>query len=298
VAVILATCMWGSVGIFVRTLDVHGYSPLTIVFVRMSIAFVILLIFLLALNKRALLSIKFKDLWIFLGTGISSAVLLNLFYSLSIVMNTLSLASILLTTAPFFVVFLSAPLFKEKITSVKIAALILAFVGCVFTSGFIGSGAAFNPLGILVGVLSGLGWAVYSIFSRFGLNRGYDSLTINLYSFGIGSIACMPFTNFAIIGDSVMESPGFMIVLLLAHTTFASLLPYILFTHGLNYIDTGKASIMGGIEPVMAAVLGAVLYAEIPTPIILVGFVLVIFSVTILSLPGGFKTFLPKKRKL
>lgn len=284
-SVIAASCMWGSVGIFVRTLDTHGYSPLTIVFVRMSIAFVILLACLCLLKKSSLLHIKIRDLWIFIGTGVSSAVLLNLFYSVSIVMNSLSLASVLLATAPFFVVFLSAPLFKEKITIIKVTALFAAFIGCVFTSGLLGSGAVFNPLGILIGVLSGLGWAVYNIFSRFALNRGYDSLTINLYSFGLGSIACIPFTDFNVIITSLQTDTGFMSVLLLTHTLFASLLPYVLFTYGLNYIESGKASIMGGIEIITAAVIGAIIYAEIPSAVVVVGIALVLFAVFLLNLP-------------
>ena len=277
--------MWGSVGIFVRTLDTYGYSPLTIVFVRMSIAFVILLVCLCLLKKTSLLRIKLRDLWIFVGTGAASAVLLNLFYSISIVMNSLALASVLLATAPFFVVFLSAPLFREKITLIKVTALFAAFIGCVFSSGIFASGAVFYPPGILIGVLSGLGWAVYNIFSRFALNRGYDSLTINLYSFGLGSIACVPFTDFNVIATSLQTNTGFMSVVLLTHTLFASLLPYILFTYGLNYIESGKASIMGGIEIITAAVIGAIIYSEIPSVIVVVGIALVLFAVFLLNFP-------------
>ena len=284
IAVILAACMWGSAGIFVRTLDIHGYDPLTIVFVRMSLAFVILFISLCLLNKRVLFHIKIKDLWIFIGTGASSAVLLNMFYSMSVVMNSLSLAAVLLTTAPFFVVFLSALFFKEKITPIKVTALVLAFICCVFTSGLIGSGTVFNPAGVLIGVLSGFGWAIYSIFSRFGLNRGYDSLTINLYSFAIGSLACIPFTDFAVITSSIQAAPVFITILLLSHTVFVSLLPYILYTYGLNHMETGKASIIGGLETVSAVVFGIVIYSELPNVIIVAGIVLVLWAVVLLSL--------------
>ncbi|MDR1961404.1 MAG: DMT family transporter [Gracilibacteraceae bacterium] len=284
-AVIAAACMWGSIGLFVRTLDKYGYSPLSIVFVRMIVAFVILCACLCLFNKKNLLRIKIKDVWIFIGTGLSSAILLNLFYSLSIVANTLSLASVLLATSPFFVVFLSAPLFKEKITAVKITALLIAFSGCVLTSGFIGSGAEFNPFGIFIGVLSGIGWAVYSIFSRFALNRGYDSLTVNVYSFAIGSLACLPFTDFAVIGASVGTNPAFMLFLLLLHALIGSLLPYILYTYGLQYIETGKAAIMSGIDPVTAVLLGAAIYAEIPSFICVLGIALVLLAIALLNLP-------------
>ncbi|MDD2497367.1 MAG: EamA family transporter [Desulfitobacteriaceae bacterium] len=297
IAVILAACMWGSIGVFVRTLDSYNYSALTIVFVRMIIAFALLFAYLCLFNKKDLLRIKIKDAWIFISAGLSSAVLLNLFYSMSIVANSLSLASVLLATAPFFVVFLSAPLFKEKITAVKITALLVAFIGCVLTSGFIGSGSTFNPFGILIGVLSGIGWAIYSIFSRFALNRGYDSLTISVYTFAIGSLSCIPFTNFGVIGTSIQGQPVFMLFLLFTHALIASLLPYILYTYGLNYVETGKAAIMSGIDPVTAVLLGAVIYAEIPSFTIAVGIVLVLLSIALLNLPRGFQTFIPGKAK-
>lgn len=297
IAVIIAACMWGSIGIFVRTLDGYDYNPLTIVFVRMIIAFVLLCAYLCLFNKRNLLHIKIKDAWIFIGTGLSSAVLLNLFYSMSIVANSLSLASLLLATSPFFVVFLSAILFKERITAVKITALLVAFIGCVLTSGFIGSGTTFYPFGIFIGVLSGIGWATYSIFSRFALNRGYNALTVNIYSFAIGSLACLPFTNFEVIGTSIQGQPVFMLFILFSHALIGSLLPYILYTYGLNYIETGKAAIMSGIDPVTAVLLGAVIYAEIPSFTSALGIVLVLLSIVLLNLPRGFQTFIPGKTR-
>jgi len=282
-AVLSAGCMWGSVGIFVRLLDRLGYSPLTIVFVRMFIAFILLFTFLYIFNRN-LLRIKIKDIWLFIGAALTSAIALNLFYSISTVMNSLALAAVLLATAPFFVIFMSAIMFKEKITPVKLMALFIAFAGCVLTSGFIGSVSKFSPLGVLVGVLPGAGYAFYSIFLRFALNKGYDSLTINVYSFGIGAIACIPFTKFGVIVNSVGAEPAYMSIFLVAHALFVSLLPYLLYTYCMKYMDTGKAAILVSVEPAAAAVFGVVLYNEIPTVVCLLGIVLVIVAIIVLNM--------------
>ena len=297
-AVLLAGCMWGSVGIFVRLLDGLGYSPLTIVFVRSIVSFTILFIALLIFNK-ALLRIKIKDLWVFIGTALTSAIALNLLFNISTIMNSLALAAVLLTTAPFFVIVFAAFAFKEKITSMKIAALLLVFAGCVLTSGLIGSGSAFsgfdfNPIGVLIGVLSGVGYALYTIFSRLALNRGYDSLTINVYSFGIGALCCIPFADFTVITGSIYMQPAYMSLLLVTHALFASLLPYVLFTYGMNYMDTGKAAIIVSIEPVSAAIFGAVLYREIPSAISVIGIALVILAIALLNLPQSFRSLFPR----
>ena len=287
IAVLAAGCFWGSVGVFVRILDGLGYSPLTIVFARFSLAFAITVVALAVLGKTGLMRVRLKDLWCFIGAGVSMGILLNLFFSMSTVMNTLSLAAILLATSPIFVVLLSAPIFGEKITSVKVQALVICFAGCVLTSGVVDSGSVFSPAGVIIGLLSGLGYAMYSIMSRFAMNRGYAPLTVNVYSFGIGSLACIPFANFALVAATVSGAPGKMAVILLLHTLFSSLFPYVLYTYGMKFMDTGKASILVSVEPVAATILGFAIYGETPSAICMGGIAMVLFALALLSVPGG-----------
>jgi drug/metabolite transporter (DMT)-like permease len=285
--------MWGSVGIFVRYLSGLGYSPLTIVFARMSISFVITFIGLLLFNRK-LLRIRLKDLWCFIGTGLSSSIALNLFYSMSTVMNSLSLAAVLLATAPIFVILISAPLFKEKITATKLQALIIAFIGCVLTSGIIGTGAVFSPLGILIGTASGIGCALNSVFTRTALNRGYHSLTVNIYTFLIGSISCLPFTRFDVIAASFADVGRLICLILLLHCLFTSLLPYMFFAYGMKFMDTGKAAILASCEPVAATIFGIILYREIPGVFSVIGIIVVLFALVLLNLPNGWRSFHPQ----
>lgn len=286
-AALVAGCFWGATGIFVRILADDGYSPLTIVFVRMAVAFVLAAAAMAAMRRFDLLRIHVRDLWCFVGTGVSSSILLNLFYSMSTVMNSLSLAAILLATAPIFVVVLAAPIFGERITAVKAQSLVIAFVGCALTSGIIGSQALFSPRGVSIGLASGLGYALYSIMSRFALNRGYSSLTVNVYSFGIGALVCAPFTDFSVIARTVAGAPAQMTLILLAHALFVSLAPYMLFTYAMSVVDTGKASILASSEPVAATIFGIFLYHELPDAYQAIGIVLVLAALALLNVPGG-----------
>jgi len=289
IAVIVAGCMWGSVGVFVRIFTGYGYSPLTIVFVRMLLAFAITLVMLLVSGRKSFLRVKPKDLWCFIGAGGSSAILLNLFFSMSTLINSLSLAAILLSTSPIFVVLLSRPIFKERITAEKAQALCIAFAGCVLTSGIVGSGSAFSLKGVSIGLLAGVGYSLYSIMSRFALNRGYEPLTVNIYSFGIATLFCAPFANFSVIAATVADAPGRMIALLVVHTLCASFFPYMFFTYGMKFMDTGKASILVSIEPVAALFFGLGIYGEIPAAISVAGIVLVLFGLVLLNVPGGLR---------
>ena len=110
-----------------------------------------------------------------------SLLLFSLCYFKAMDYMSLSNAAILLYTAPCFVILFSALLFKEKITARKLAAMLIAFTGCCLVSG-IGAGSKISTTGILFGLGSGICYALFSIFSRFAINRGYSTFTINFYT--------------------------------------------------------------------------------------------------------------------
>jgi drug/metabolite transporter (DMT)-like permease len=290
VAILVAGVLWGAIGVFVRRLDDLEYSPLTIVFARMSIAAILLAGFFVVTRRTELFLIKLRDIWWFAGAGLASSILLNYFYSVSIVMNPLSVASILLASAPIFVVAISAFVFKEKVTLQKVLALVLVFAGCVLVSGIFGGGSGapqgnwFSASGVAIGFASALGWGLYGVLSRVALNRGYNSLTINFWAFLLGALACVPFTDFGVIGRTVADQPGYMTLLLVLHTLCAALLPYALFTYGMRYVDTGTAAILASVEPVASSLIGFFVYHEQPTVIVILGIGVVLAGVVVMNL--------------
>jgi len=63
---------------------------------------------------------------------------------------------------------------------------------------------------------------------------------------------------------------------------FSTVLPYIFYTKGLSRVESGKASIMASLEPVVASLAGVVLFSEPMTGMTLAGIVLVLSGVVIL----------------
>jgi drug/metabolite transporter (DMT)-like permease len=289
IAVLVAGVLWGTIGMFVRIFDEMHYSVMTIIFVRMSIAFVITAIVLLVSGRKHLLKFKLKDLWCLIATGVASGILLNWFLSVSAIINTLSLAHVLLGTCPIFVVLLAAPIFGEKVTSIKVQCIVIVIIGAILTSGMFESGTFFTSKGFVLGLLSGFGYGVYSIMTRYTLNRGYETLTVNVYGFLFAAAVCIPWTDFSAIGSTVAAAPGRTILILLAHSLCGAVVPYILYVYGMKYMDTGKASILVSIEPVAGTILGITVYHEIPTVLIVVGIVLVLFGIILLNVEGGLK---------
>ncbi len=280
VSVILAGSLWGFMGFFRRTLDVMGVSAIGCIAVRCIFAAVLFGVVLLV-SDRSAFKIHLKDVWIFIGSGIVSLLIFGVCYFKAMDYMSLSAAAILLYTAPCFVILFSALLFKEKLTAQKLIAMVLAFAGCCLVSG-IGGGARITPVGLVLGLTAGVCYALYSIFSRFALNRGYSSLTINFYSCLLAAVGATIIGGTEYLDIITQTVPNFGFAFATGLVT--CFMPYLLYTRGLEGLENGKASIMASVEPVVATVVGIAVYNEALTPMSAVGIILVLSAIVLLNI--------------
>lgn len=280
---ILAGIMFGSSGIFVRTLTQNGIDQTTLLFLRFSIAIIPILIAILLSDKK-LFRIGLPDIPLIIVCSIC-IIGLNLCYNESMNTVPLSLAAVLLSLAPIFVLVFAYILFGEKITSRKLACMAMAIFGCVLMTGVLEDSLTSIPIfGILSGIGAAFFWAVYLMASKKSIESGNHTYTILFYSVIFITIALIPFTDFGQIGSFVSINPTSAILFLIVHSTFSFALPYILSTVSLNYIDSGVSSILlSGAEPLAALIFGFLIYSEIPTILMFCGFILTIISMMLLS---------------
>ena len=289
---IMAGLMFGSSGVFVRTLTQNGIDSMTLLFLRFSIAIIPILIAILLTDKK-LLKIDLRDIPLFLVCAMC-IVGLNLCYNESMNSIPLSLAATLLSIAPIFVLIFAYVLFREKITKRKLVCMVLAILGCVLMTGVLEiSIAQISLWGILLGIGAGLFWAVYLMASKKSIECGNHTFTILFYSIILISIALIPFTDFVQISSFVNINPTLAILFLIIHSTFSFALPYIFSTISLKYMDSGVSSILlSGTEPFAALMFGLAIYSEIPTPLMFCGFVLTIIAMMMLSTNNDLKMLL------
>jgi len=204
-AVFLAGALWGCMGLFVRPLDGSGMTSWDIVFLRASLTALTMLALILGTDRK-LLRVRARDLWCFLGTGLLSIVFFNLCYFTTITVTSLSVAAILLYTAPAWVMLLSAVCFRERLTGRKLCALALALGGLLLVTGVFHDADRLTLKTVLVGLGAGLGYALYSIFGRYAIERGYESLTISFYTFFFATIATACFGHPGRVAAYVTES--------------------------------------------------------------------------------------------
>ena len=289
---ILAGLMFGSSGIFVRTLTQNGIDSTTLLFLRFSIAIIPILIAILLTDKK-LLKVNLRDIPLFIVCSIC-IVGLNLCYNESMNSIPLSLAATLLSIAPIFVLIFAYVVFREKITRRKFVCMILAIAGCMLMTGVLESNIAnISIYGIILGVGAGVFWAIYLMASKKSIEQGNHTFTILFYSIIIISIAWLPFTDFSQINSFVSINPTLTILFLIIHSTFSFALPYIFSTVSLNYIDSGVSSILlSGAEPFAALIFGLIIYAEVPTPLMFCGFLLTLIAMMMLSTNFSLKNIL------
>ena len=279
-AVLAAGAFWGTMGFFARNLYAAGFGPLEVAQTRITTGLVFVGLYILLFN-RSLFKVKCKDIWCFLGTGIVSLLLFSTCYFSALNYTSLAVAAILLYTAPFFVMLLSLLLFKEKMTGKKIFALLLAFTGCVLVSG-VGGDTAFSWKGILLGLGSGFFYALYSIFGRYAINRGYGAWTMTFYTFLFCSIGCAFLSDWQVIG-SVMSASGSNILWVLGLGFVTAFLPYVLYSTGLEHMESSKASILASVEPVVSALFGVFVFHERLTLWGILGIAMVLGAIIVLN---------------
>lgn len=279
--VLLAGICWGMIGLFTRSLSKAGFDSIQITFLRNLFAAAVLFVILMVKDRKSL-RLHLRDLWIFLGTGICSIAFFNICYFKAIELTGLSVAAILLYTAPAMVMLMSCVFFKEHIGRRKILALFFAFAGCLFTTGIIGAELDVNITGILIGLGSGFGYALYSIFGTIA-TRKYSTFTITFYTFFIAAVGLLPFSQ-PLEQVELMEGNPLQIGVVFLLATISTVVPFLCYTTGLKSMEAGKASVMAFIEPMVATIIGIVIFKEQLNVHNVIGILLIFMSVILLNL--------------
>lgn len=281
--VLIAAGLWGSVGIFVRTLTGYGLNSMQITTGKAVYGLITVLLYLLIKNRK-LLSIHIKDLGWFAANGILGIFFFNYCYITTLQLSGMAVAAILLYTSPIFVILLSIVIFKEKLTLIKCSSLVLAFIGCVLVSGIGTQSASISMVALLLGLCAGFGYALYSIFSRI-LVKKYHSLTAVLYTFIFTVLAALCFTDIHGIFEVYRVYPNAIGVHLFAGIC-TNAVPYILYTFALMNLEASKASMLASVEPVVAALLGFLIFQETLSITAIIGIACIMMMIFLLSKDG------------
>lgn len=281
ILVLIAGVSWGLIGVFTKAIDALGFTEMQMLFVKGVLATSVLLVITFFKDKSQLKLKNWKDIRYFVGTGIISFTFFSWAYMKAVNLTSLGVAAVLLYTAPTFVMLFSILLFGEKMTKTKGIVLLMTFVGCILVTGLLEGGAAFTWQGIAIGLASGVGYALYSIFGTYAIRAGYGSLTISFYTFLMATITMTFLVEPIAVVSQINEMGQWPLAVSFALLT--TVVPYLSYTKGLSGLPASKASVTATIEPVVAAILGIVVFHEGVSMLKLTGIVLVLSSVVVMS---------------
>lgn len=280
--VILAAACWSTSGIFINLIVTNsGITPIGLAFWRDIGTFVCLLIGV-SVFQRDLLRVKRKDLPWLLVMGAFSIGMFHVLWNTSVTTIGASVSTVIQGNAPIFVTVLAWLLWKEPLTTRKIAAIGLAMIGTALISRLDNySQSDITVLGILIGLGAALGYGSFSLFGK-KLSGSYSSWTILLYVFGMASVVLFPFQ----FGSSSpwIEAPTVQLHYagLILFTTLAG---FGLYTAALYRLQASVAAITANAEVPFAAVLAYLFLGERLDSWQIVGAVLIVIAVILISLP-------------
>ncbi|MEJ2290404.1 MAG: DMT family transporter [Deinococcales bacterium] len=274
--VLTAAVLWGLLGVFAKGILADGLGPLEISFWRATLAGGAFLVHALARGRLRLA--RRSDALPFLGFALIGVTLFYASLNLSIAAGGVSLAVILMYSAPAFVVVLAALLLGERLSATKVTLVVLATLGVVLVARGGGAGIDANVRSVAWGLAAGISYASYYIFGKWVLQR-YAPVTIYALVLPVGALGLLPLVHFH------AKRPGTWL-LLLALALVSTYLAYLAYYTGLKRIEASRAVLVATLEPVVAATLAALLFDERFGPWGLVGAALILVSALLSALPA------------
>ncbi len=270
--IIFAMVTFGTIGIFVRNIDL----PSTVIALARGVVGTLFLLLVVFAKGQGVDKVAIKKN---LKTLAISGACIGFNWILlfeAYRYTTVATATLAYYMAPIFVMMASPFVLKERLSAIKILCVAMALTGMVLVSGVVQSGTeGVDFTGILCGVGAASLYATVILLNKFIKNiSAYDMTIMQL---GLAALVLLPYTmvteNFAAL------SPDTTSLLLLAvvgviHTGFT----YALYFSSIQSLKAQTVAIFSYIDPIVAIILSAVLLNESMDIYSIVGAVLVLGS--------------------
>lgn len=259
---ILSITLWGMSYLWTDQLLGKGVTVSYFIFIRILLAGVILLLFNIASGKS--LKIKKKDLPKFLALALCEPFIYFIFESLGIrETGSPTISAMIIATIPIFSIGAGRLFFKEKITALNHVGIAISLGGIALVTLEQMNGAT---EGQAPNMLLGIVFLVIAVIAEVGhasitksLSGNYDSPTIVMYQFLIGSIYLFP--GFLYKGLEKFDATIYLSldvwIPILCLALLCSSLAFSLWVSTIKSLGVAKSSVFSALIPVVAAVISA-----------------------------------------
>lgn len=270
--VLLSAAAFGTLAIFGRYAYADGLDPLTILFLRFTLAAAIMAAWLAV--QRAPLP-RGTALARLVGMGALGYVGQAFAYLTALQYASAGLVALLLYLYPAFVAVLSALVLKERLGRTQSIALGLALAGTALTVG----PASGQWLGGLLAISAA---AIYSVYILVGERVLQQVSVVQSSAVIFASAGAMSGVLMLLNGPHFPQS-GAGWLAIAAIVVVATVLPVATFLAGLERIGPTSAAMLSTLEPVVTVALAAWLFAETPPLVAVLGGGLILAAVLMLT---------------
>lgn len=270
--IVISAASFGTLAIFGRFLYAEGLDTFTMLFLRFSFAALLMALILLARKERLP---RGKVLLQLVGMGALGYVGQSFSFLSAVKYASAGLVALLLYLYPMFVFILSVIFLREKVSWIKVLAIMLALVGTALTVDPAGG----KLIGILLAIASAL---IYSVYIIVGTNvmKHVSAVQSSLIIFASAAVvygiltgingAHLPSTRSGWLGIA-----GIVLV--------ATVIPVATFLAGLERIGPTNAAMLSTLEPVVTVLLAGLIFSERLQPITIFGGALILVAVILLT---------------
>lgn len=251
-----------------------GANPVTVLFLRFTIASIIMAI-VMAVQRIPIP--RGRTLVTLILMGAIGYVSLSFTYFSALTMAPVGLVVILLYLYPSFVTLQAALFLNIPITKIKITALLLSFAGIVLVVGLDFGGA--QTLGVALGVASAVLFSIYMIVASKVISKtdSFSASTIVIIAAAVvfGIIVAVKGVKFPTTFNGWIS--------VFAISLISTALGFVTLFAGLKRIDPANASMIFTLEPVVSVVLAVIVLGEAMGPVKIFGGMMILVAATLVA---------------
>jgi len=276
----LAASIWG--GMYVVSKYVLDFiPPLTLVWLRFIIAFVVLygILKLAEKKQKKKVNIRKKDWLLFAWIGFIGYFISITCQFIGTKLSDAHTGSLVTSATPAFMVIFAALILKEKLTARRLLSTIIATIGVIIVIGWdIEIGSYFIGTIILVG--APITWALLSIYVKIASIQ-FSSLVITTYAIFFSLFFITPFMIWELQVASIGTVNTYVILGVLYLGVISTAGAFFLWNKGLELMDASIGSLFFFFQPIVGSLLGWLLLNETLNSNFFIGGILIICSVLI-----------------
>lgn len=286
--------MWGLSGVLGEMLFKNTKVTVGLLAsLRMLLSGIVILIYLIIKDGKKTFNLwKNKQMIVpFLLFCILGLMAVQYTYFAAVNTSNAATATVLQYTYPVIVLLYTSISSKKAPKSYEIISIFLAFLGVILiaTHGNLSS-LSISLIALIWGLLSAFSFVFYTIYPK-KLYKELGLLSIMGWSFFVGGLVLFIVTkSYSIKFDTSPYSISLFSII----TIFGTMIPFVIYGKGVEWLGEVRASLFVTVEPICSAILALVLLKTTFTKIDVIGFISIILAIELVA----YKTLRERKKAI